>query len=352
MASTRRLTQRDIARMTGVSQATVSLVLNGRADGEVRIAPETRDRVLQAIRDSGYVADPIARRLAAQHNRIIGVFGYEPVFGVGSAHFYHPFLVGIEEQAEAQGSDLLLLTSAPVVDGRRRIFHEGNRIRLADGCILLGRSLDPEDLQRLLHDGLPFVSVGRRDDAGGPVPYVGADYPSAVAELVQQAAALGHERMAYVGEGAGPESWADRMSGFQAGAAATGVEVRHERGPDLAAVLESILQAGVTAVLVEEYSDAVALARLAAGRGLAVPLDLSVLTLGQPTRPVQGEPLQFTGFEIPRHQMGREAVQVLTGLIDGSGRRPQRLLPCPLVEGATLAPPRRRRTSRKQGNGA
>src|SRR3954451_14218835 len=78
-----RLTQRDIARMTGVSQATVSLVLNGRSDGDVRIAPETRERVLQAIRERGYVADPIARRLAARDNRIIGVFTYEPVFPAG-----------------------------------------------------------------------------------------------------------------------------------------------------------------------------------------------------------------------------------------------------------------------------
>ncbi|MFD0576520.1 LacI family DNA-binding transcriptional regulator [Dactylosporangium darangshiense] len=197
----RRLTQRDIARMTGVSQATVSLVLNGRSDADVRIAPETRERVLQAIRDSGYVADPIARRLAARDNRIIGVFTYEPVFPAGNSDFYHPFLVGIEEQAEALGSDLLLLTSAPVIDGRRRIFHEGNRLRLADGCILLGRSLDREELTRLVADGFPFVSVGRRADAGGPVPYVGADYAGATAALVERAVALGHTRLAYLGQG-------------------------------------------------------------------------------------------------------------------------------------------------------
>ncbi len=345
----RRLTQRDIARMTGVSQATVSLVLNGRADGEVRIAPETRDRVLRAIRESGYVADPIARRLAARDNRIIGVFGYEPVFGVGSAHFYHPFLVGIEEQAEAQGSDLLLLTSAPVVDGRRRIFHEGNRLRLADGCILLGRSLDPEDLQRLLEDGTPFVSVGRRDDAGGPVPYVGADYPSAVEELVLRAVDLGHSRMAYLGEGGGPESWADRMLGFRRATAAAGVEVRHER--DVAAVLES----EATAAFVEDFSDAVALAKQAQQRGLSVPGDLSVLTLGQATRAVpDGTWPQFSGFEIPREQMGRAAVEVLGHLIEGSKVNTQRILPCRTVEGSTLSAPTnvRKQPTGRQGKGA
>ena len=177
--------------MTGVSQATVSVVLNGRSDSEVKIAPETRDRVLRAIAETGYVADPVARRLAARHNRIIGVFTYEPVFPSGNSDFYHPFLVGIEQRAEALGCDLLLLTSAPVLDGRRRIFSHDNRLRLADGCVLLGRSLDRDELAKLVADGLPFVSIGRRDDAGGPVPYVGADYAAAVAELVRHAAVTG-----------------------------------------------------------------------------------------------------------------------------------------------------------------
>ncbi len=340
----RRLTQRDIARMTGVSQATVSLVLNGRADGEVRIAPETRERVLRAIQESGYVADPVARRLAARDNRIIGVFTYEPVFPSGNSDFYHPFLVGIEEQAEALGSDLLLLTSAPVVDGRRRIFHEGNRLRLADGCVLLGRSLDRAELTRLVADGLPFVSVGRRDDAGGPVPYVGADYPSAVVALVRRTVERGHSRLAYLGQGEGPESYADRMSGFRRGVAETGVTGVHETlaGRDLATVLDALAAGDVTAVLAEEHADGAALVEVARARGLAVPRDLSVLTLGEPTRAAAPTTLKFSGFEIPRRQMGREAVAVLTALIEGNPTETQRLLPCALVDGATLAPPRKK----------
>src|SRR5690348_10743960 len=176
--------------MTGVSQATVSLVLNGRDDADVRIAPETRERVLQAIRRTGYVADPIARRLAAQRNRFLGVFTYEPVFPAGLGDFYHPFLVGIEECAERIGCDLLLFTSAPVIDGRRRVSSRDNRRRLGDGRVRLRRWLDPRGLARVIAEGQPFVSVVRRDDAGGPVPYVGADYPSATAAQVLRAAEL------------------------------------------------------------------------------------------------------------------------------------------------------------------
>jgi DNA-binding LacI/PurR family transcriptional regulator len=327
------VTQQDIARMTGVSQATVSLVLNERDDAAVRIAPETRERVLQAIRKTGYVADPIARRLTAQRNRFLGVFTYEPVFPAGAGDFYHPFLVGIEECAERIGCDLLLFTSAPVVDGRRRIFDQGNRLRLADGCILLGRWLDPRELTRLVAEGQPFVSVGRRDDAGGPVPYVGADYPAATAAQVRRAVELGHRRLAYVGQGAGIESYADRLRGFQAAVAEAGVESVHVPA---AAGLDELLLRDCTCVFVEEYADGAVLAADARRRGLRVPADLSFVALGDPTRPVSTD-LDFTGFRIPRRDMGWQAVEVLSALLDSSGEPTQRLLPCEAVPGATLA---------------
>lgn len=335
-SSSRRVTQQDIARMTGVSQTTVSIVLNERDDPAVRIAPETRERVLAAIRRTGYVADPVARRLASQRNRFLGVFTYEPVFPAGLGDFYHPFLVGIEECAESIGCDLLLFTSAPVVDGRRRIFAQDNRLRLADGCVLLGRWLDPEELARLIAEGQPFVSVGRRDDAGGPVPYVGADYPAATAAQVRRAVELGHRRIAYVGEGSGPESHADRYQGFVTAteeAGITGVHIRFS-----AETLTDVRAQGCTAIFAEEYADGVLLAEEAAGLGLRVPEEISFVALGDPTRPASTD-LDFTGYRIPRREMGWQAVEVLSAILDGTGGEIQRLLPCEPVAGATLAVP-------------
>ncbi len=336
----RRVTQQDIARMTGVSQATVSLVLNGRSDADVKLSAETREKVLRAIAETGYVADPIARRLAARHNRILGVFTYEPVFPSANSDFYHPFLVGIEQQAEVLGCDLLLLTSTPVVDGRRRIFHGDNRLRLADGSILLGRTIDPTDLARLIAEEIPFVSIGRRDDAGGPVPYVGADYAAATAEVVRRAVALGHDRLAYLGQGAGPESWADRGRGFREAVAQAGVYGGHytptasgELERDIAAVLDAALAAGVTAVVAEEHADGVALFELARSRGV----QLSVATLGEPTRAALPTAVEFTSLRIPRQAMGAQAVEVLTALIEGTASDAQRLLPCEVVPGETLS---------------
>ncbi|MEH1015326.1 LacI family DNA-binding transcriptional regulator [Micromonospora sp. CPCC 206060] len=336
----RRVTQRDIARLAGVSQATVSLVLNNRSDADVRIAPETRRRVLRAITETGYVADPVARRLVSRFNRIIGVFTYEPAFPSGSRDFFHPFLLGIEEYAERVGCDLLLFTSAPVVDGRRRVFHQDNRLRLADGCILLGREIDGTELRRLNEDGFPYVAVGRRDDAGGPVPYVGADYATAVGQLVEFALARGHRRLAYLRMGLDAESATDRQVGF-ARYAGTAESARQftTTGQDADLLLDNLRADRTTVALVEDFGIAVALELAARRRGLTVPGDLSIVTLGDPTVPVPSD-LTFTGFLIPREEMGRQAVEVLTTVVDGSADDvPQRLLPCVLVEGETLGAP-------------
>ncbi|MEV0089429.1 LacI family DNA-binding transcriptional regulator [Saccharopolyspora sp. NPDC050642] len=330
----RRLTQRDIARMAGVSQATVSLVLNNRRDGNVRIAPETRAQVLEVIRKTGYVANPIARRLHDRRNRILGVFTYETVFPSTRANFYQPFLEGIEERAEDVGCDLLLFTSAKAAGARRRIFSDDSRVRLADGSLLLGRTVDRDDLAQLLAEGIPYVSIGRRDDAGGPVPHVGADYRTAVRDLVDRAVALGHRGFAYVGPGAGAESSADRLQGFHEAVAAHGVQGVHVQ----TARLDQLREAGVTAVLTEEVSDGAAIVLAGRARGLAVPGDLAVLSLGAATRPAPDD-VALTGFRIPRREMGRRAVQALTEALE-HGTTPQELLPCEFVEGATLGAPR------------
>lgn len=332
-----RVTQRDIARLAGVSQTTVSLVLNGRLDAAARIAPETRERVQRVIRETGYVADPLARRMLKQLNQIIGVFTYEPVFPSAGADFYHPFLRGIEESAERSGCDLLLFTSAPVSGGKRRIFQGNNRLRAADGCLLLGREIPPAELGRLVAEEYPFICIGRRDDAEGRhVPYVGADYAAATARLVERARTLGHERIAFVGPGTGAESSADRLAGFRRAAPPSALHLAEEQtcGESLLARLQ---EQEVTAVVAEHFLDAVRLADAAKSRGIDVPGDLSVVTLGDLTTPIETS-FEFTGFHIPRQEMGQQAFTLLTHLLSGDSEAAQQLLDCRLIEGRTLGP--------------
>lgn len=337
MAAARRVTQRDIARLAGVSQATVSLVLNDAAAAAGRIPKETRERVEKAIRDTGYVADPIARRMAKGHNRILGVFTYEPAFPSVQADFFSPFLLGIEEAAQDLGYDLLLLTGAS--RGDKKIFGDNVRLRLADGCLILGREFDRDELARLVAGDYPFVAVGRRNDAGGPVSYVGGDYAAGTRTLVNEARARGHRRLAYVGPSEGAESTVDRWQGFASALTGDLELVAHVPAAARPAdqTLQKIVEAGASVVFFTELADAIAVESLARVRGMAVPRDFSIVVLGSHIR-VEQPGTRFTSFDIPREGMGREATRMLVRHIEAAQGVEQILLPCPPLAGETLGP--------------
>lgn len=334
----KRVTQRDIARLANVSQATVSLVLNGVSEADARIPPETRKRVQEIIVSTGYIADPAARSLVKASNRILGVFTYEPAFPSGQADFFTPFLFGVEETAQDLGYDLLLLTGrATEADGRKKIFQAGSRLRMADGCLLLGVLFDPDDLRRLIGSDYPFVAIGRREDVTGRVPYVGADYVTATAELATKSMALGHTNMAYVGPSDPAESRVDRWVGFQSAISGRAKLVYREplSGLDPELLLGRVLASGATIVFFVELADAVPFRDAVVGRGLSVPADISIVVLGSHVR-ASARGIGFTTYAVPREEMGRQATDMLVGIITGAQTPRQILLKCEQIPGETL----------------
>jgi DNA-binding LacI/PurR family transcriptional regulator len=341
-----RITQREIAELAGVSQATVSLVLNARTDTTARIPEETRQRVLEVIREKTYVADPAARSLAGAGNKLIGIFTYEHAFPQETSDFYTPLLTGIEREAETLGVDLMMFTSAPVIDGRRQILHENSRLRLADGCLLLGREMDAAELERLQASGYPFVAIGRRDV---DVPYVGLDYSTATTELARRAVAAGHRSAFYVRLSLTAESSRDRFDALRAEFAASGVELAvaestaaDSTGLGLDECWRQARASGATVLFVEDPTDAEKLRALAAASGVSVPSELSMVALGEKTKP-QDRTVDFTRLSAPRNELGSRGIALLDQLLNGANGavelERQQLLPCVVVDGSTLAPP-------------
>ena len=109
----------DVAKLANVSPAVVSKVVSNRSGSNIRVSSDTVSRVLAAVKELGYVPNPVARSLARGQNYILGVFTHESIFPVDQRSFYHPFLLGIEEEAEKQGYDLLLFTSTYTPGGKR-----------------------------------------------------------------------------------------------------------------------------------------------------------------------------------------------------------------------------------------
>jgi DNA-binding LacI/PurR family transcriptional regulator len=347
-AQRRRATQVDIARRVGVSQATVSLVVSGGAASYL-VAEETRRQVLEVAAELGYAVNAVARSLKGGANRMLGVYTFEPVFPVDQRDFYFPFLLGVEEATAEYGYDLLLFTSA-TSDGNRRIYAGGvNRLKVADGCVLLGRQLHQDDLAALLREDFPFVFIGRREVPGADLSYVAADYVGATRDVVHSLARLGHRRLAYLKVAHDQEWTRDREAGFRQGLEETGipedqilVHPLNESNLVGESRIEEWLAAGITALLVEPSQDDSAISaveRAATAAGVRIPRDLSVVLLGDPPL-VNATAREWTRFSIPREQMGREAVRLLLELLaDDSGPARQLFLDCIPVNGDSVAAP-------------
>jgi DNA-binding LacI/PurR family transcriptional regulator len=348
-ATPRKPSQRDIARIAGVSQAAVSMVLNGKADAH-NLAPATQDRVRETIASLGYVPNISGRSLRGGRNGLIGVHTYQSVFPVVPDDYFHEFLVGIEGAAVKARQDLVLFASTERADGTRRIYGEGgNRLRIADGSVILGVEPNTEDLERLAGEGYPFVFIGRRDAVAPSVPYVTADYAGAVREIVEQFAAAGHRRVSYLGITERFEPQKERFDAFHDHLAVVGMVA----GPDLLTdpehvttdLVRSALHSGSTAILAETVEMAEALSAVAASLSVTIPEDLSVALLDPPSRALRG----WSHMVVPRQEMGARAVDALLALLAGE-LEPGHIdrMACPVVGLGTIAPPRREASAASQ----
>lgn len=342
-----RPTQHDIARAAGVSTAVVSLVINGRANGKVKISSATQERVRQAIRDLGYVPNLAARQLAGGQTNVLGVFTYEPIFPMSPTDFYQPFLVGIEEQATKSDYNLLLFTR-PTGTGRRHIYHDGvNQLLAAQGAVLVGTNEDRDELSRLRDEGYPFVFVGRREINGENIPATAADYTGATEALVGRLIAAGHRQILYISFQSENESAADRTRGFLRALTAAGIPAperfvhRTEKAPTITIEhLHQWIAQGITALAFEQINTAYEILELAEGAGLRVPGDLSIVALGKADDPTVHHH-DIDTFFIPQREMGAGAVTLLDRILrepDASISYPI-TIPCTPVPGRTIGPP-------------
>ncbi len=205
----KRPSSRDVALYAGVSQATVSHVINGRGSGPLRVAPETRDRVLQAIRELGYQPNAAARALRTQRTQLIALM---------TPDLTNPFYPVLAQSVQAvlidHAFDLLIFNSEGKAATERRFLDTLMR-RGVDGAIVVAWHYEPADVDRVLRAGISLVSVGT--DFGHPgVSSVASRDHRGAAEAVRYLVRKGHRRIAHIaGDQATPPGRV-RLEGYRA----------------------------------------------------------------------------------------------------------------------------------------
>ena len=124
-------TQADVARLAGVSRATVSYVVNDQAGGRVTISQETRQRVLAAVEKLSYVTDARAQALRSGSTKTIGLI----IPDIRNPHFWE-VAAGVEQEAFVAGYHILLSSISPESSYADDIFEKLSRRRI-DGLLMV-----------------------------------------------------------------------------------------------------------------------------------------------------------------------------------------------------------------------
>lgn len=311
-------TMAEVARMAGVSTATVSHVLNGTR----RVSAATRAAVLDAVAAVDYTPNSAARSLATARTTTIGL-----ALSAISNPYFGELLRGMESEAAAAGYTLLL------VDPHEDPAYEGTVVRRlrnrVDGVLLAPSADAAATLRELAALRVPTVLVDRL--VGGAYDQVGSENVEPVAALVGHLVAGGHTRIGFVAGHAGLTTTDERLDGYRLGLGRAALPVEpdlivdgdSETVPARRAVGQLLaLDRPPTAVIAANNAMTIGVVQELQERGLRVPEDVALVAFDDFPWADAFRP-RLTVIAQPFADIGREAVRLLLRRMSDPGAEPR-----------------------------
>jgi LacI family transcriptional regulator len=301
--------------MAGVSTSTVSHVINGTRP----VRDETRTRVEEAVRATGYRRDSLARALRRSRTDSIGLIltdVAEPAFAA-MAH-------GVEREAMNAGLTVLLANSGedPELEARQLEVLAERRV---DGLLIapVARS-HREAITAVIDQGTPVVLIDRL--GGVRADQVGVENTAPMRELVHHLVEHGHRRIALAAGDTDVPTLAERRRGYLEALGEAGIAVDDTlvvtgsgRADDTRERMVGVLRQSdpPSAVVASSTETAVGVLQAAKGLGLATPEDIAFATFDGFPHTDLFRP-GITTVTQPAHEIGATAMELLLSRIDGS----------------------------------
>lgn len=332
----------DVARLAGVSTATVSRVVSS---APYAVSPATRARVLDAARTLDYVPNALARGLLKSHVPVVGVIVHDI-----TDPYFSEIVRGVEDAAAAQGY-LVITCSSDRIAERENEYVRLLRSMRAATLIFAGSGLDDPAVNEEMRKHVVAIRaygaavVHLSPHAFGEAE-VGVDNTAGIASMVGELVRVGHRRIAFL---AGPTSLyvaRQRLDGYRRGLVEAGIAfderlvVSTGFNRDGGALgIDTLLTGTAAFTAVCAANDLLALGALQrlAELGILVPDDVSVAGFDDIQTAVMATPPLST-VRLPLHEIGRRAFRFAERQL--AGRRPRReVLPTELVMRGSTAPP-------------
>lgn len=313
------VTLKDLAAKLGLSITTVSRALAGYDD----VAEATRQRVLQAADEMGYVPDITARRLQKGRTDTIGFI--IPTSGPRfSDPFFSELLAGIGNEAARHNFDLLVSTHPPDTPQEETAYRRLVESRLVDGLLVVRTRVKDRRIAYLAKIGFPFVAFGR-SDLDADFPYVDEDGYHGLDLITQHLIDLGHRRVAFLSPPRNLMFCTYRRAGLEAALQRNGLSLQ----PEYCLVGDLTQQGGFRAMnelldlvlpptAVIACNDLMALGAISAAqnRGLVVGRDIAITGFDDIPLAEHSHP-PLTTVRQPIYAIGREICSRLIQLIQG-----------------------------------
>lgn len=328
----------DVARLTGVSTATVSRVLNRPDD----VSPALRERVLAEIEAIGYVPHGAARALASQRTSTVGA-----IIPTLSNAIFATGLQAFEQRLDESGFTLLIAISE--YDPDHALRHARSLLsRGVDGLMLIGQSHRDEVFELIRANDLPYVTTWSHNP-NGPHPSVGFDNRLAAYRLTRYLLEIGHRDIAMIaGVSDGNDRARDRIVGVRDALADWDIELPShwllERAYEIAEgrdAMRLLLMGSSRPSAVVCGNDVLAMGALfeSQAREMDVPGDISIAGFDDlPLVAHLAPPL--TTMAVPSELMGRKAAEYLLTRMAGNAVPDMTELEVGLIVRETTAPPR------------
>ena len=200
-------TMLEVAKRAGVSKATVSRVLSGNG----YTSQETRDRVFQAIEESGYRPNLLARQLATKNTQTLGLVVTNTLYhGV----YFSELLSHAARLTEDRGRQLIL------ADGKHSAEEERQAIQYlldsrCDGVIIYPRFLSVEEMDEIIEQHSQPIMVLNRRLRRHPAHCVYSDQQAAAAAVVDRLVGMGHSDIAFITGSADSPTGMERLAGYR-----------------------------------------------------------------------------------------------------------------------------------------
>lgn len=306
------VTIKDVAKKAGVSLATVSRTLSGKDP----VRPETRERVMTAIKELNYSPNAFARQLRTQHTNNVVVI----VPDIGNS-IYHKFIRGVEAEASQNGYQILIADVKGQPDIEKYYF-KAIQERAVDGIISASASIAEKILNQIAKD-YPLI-MAMQQIPNMTVSSVTIDNMTASREITTHIIRLGHKTIAYISSNQNLLLYQDRLIGYQNALENHGIRfdknlVRFDE-PSIQGGYKCMCQLldsekNITAVVTAGDTMAIGAMRAIQEYGMKVPDDIAVVGFDDIEISSYWTPA-LTTIRQPVYQIGQRSFQRLLNMIN------------------------------------